>query len=157
MTEKLADRKFRLLYDNKRRVVEEAGKTIFDTRPLKNVEEASLLRYISNLPKTKIYSRNLSSSDSGKYRNALDLVVRNFVRALLKDFCGLDSKTFKTYSQLVKFLKEYDNKIVISENVISQLKRRGGFCKVPKTPEGEAFVGYVKVKFPNFDLSEFFI
>ena len=157
VTEKLADRKFRLLYDNKRRVVEEAGKTIFDTRPLKNVEEASLLRYISNLPKTKIYSRNLSSSDSGKYRNALDLVVRNFVRALLKDFCGLDSKTFKTYSQLVKFLKEYDNKIVISENVISQLKRRGGFCKVPKTPEGEAFVGYVKVKFPNFDLSEFFI
>jgi hypothetical protein len=156
VTEKLSDRKFRLMYDNKRRVIEVEGTTLFDSAPLKNVEEVSLLRYISNLPKTKGYSRNLSSSDSGKYKNSLDLVVRNFVRALLNNLCGLDVKVFKNYSQIVNFLKEYDNKAAISENVISQLKRRGGFCKVPKTLEGESFVEHVQVKFPKFDPEKFF-
>jgi hypothetical protein len=64
VTEVLSDRIYRLLYDNKRFIIEEDGKTLLDSKPLNTIEKGSLLRYISKLPKVNLYSRNVSNSNS---------------------------------------------------------------------------------------------
>ena len=54
------------------------------------------------------------------------------------------------------YIKDYDKSISIIENVISQLKRRVSFSKVPKRVESLSFVEYIKIKFPNFNDEGFF-
>jgi len=156
VTDILSDKIYRLLYDNKRFIIEEKGKTLLDSRPLNTIDEGSLLRYISKLPKVSLYSINISNPNSGKYKNKQDLMVRNFIRALLNNMFNLNSDYFKNYAEIIEYLKEFDKSISISENSISQLKRRGFFTKVPRNAESELFVDYIKIKFPNFEEKEWF-
>lgn len=156
VTDIFSDKVYRLLYDNKRVIIEKEGETLLDSRPLKSVDEGKLLRYIGKLPKTSLYSRNMSNSISGKYKTRFELVIRNFLKALLKNELNLDCTVFKRYKDIVDYLKEYDGNIKVNENSMSQLKRRSNFVKVPRTPEGEAFVEFVKLKFPNFDEKGFY-
>lgn len=150
VTRTYSDQAFRLMYDNKRLIVD-SNNTLLDSVPLNKADIGELLRYIGNLPKTKQYSRNSSSVNLNKYSNNIELIVRNFVKALLNNQLGLDINSFENYKHIVSFLSKYSNDIKISENYISQLKRRGSFVKVPWSIENEKFVNYVKLKFPNFD------
>lgn len=150
VTRTYSDQAFRVMYDNKRLIVD-SNNTLLDSVPLNKADIGELLRYIGNLPKTKQYSRNSSSVNLNKYSNSIELIVRNFVKALLNNQLGLDINSFENYKHIVSFLSKYSNDIKISENYISQLKRRGSFVKVPWSIENEKFVNYVKLKFPNFD------
>lgn len=150
VTRTYSDQVFRLMYDNKRIIVD-SNNTLLDSVPLNKADIGELLRYIGNLPKTKQYSRNSSSANLNKYSNNIELIVRNFVKALLNNQLGLDINSFENYKHIVSYLSKYSNDIKISENYISQLKRRGSFVKVPWSIENEKFVNYVKLKFPNFD------
>lgn len=150
VTRTYSDQVFRLMYDNKR-IILDSNNTLLDSAPLRQADIGELLRYIGNLPKTKQYSRNSSSANLNKYNNSIELISRNFVKALLNNQLGLDLKSFENYKHIVSYLRKYDNDIKISENYISQLKRRGSFVKVPWSIENEKFVNYVKLKFPNFD------
>ena len=156
VTEVLTDKVYRIMYDNKRVIIDKEGETLLDSRPLNNIDEGSFLRYISKLPKTNLYTKNMSNSTSGKYKNVLDLTVRNFIRALMHDKLNLDSSEFNSYKEIVSYIKCFDTNILINENIISQLKRRGNFSKVIRRSESEAFVGYIKNKFPKFNENEFF-
>src|SRR5690606_14768394 len=140
---------------NKRIIIED-DKTLLDSKPLNTVEEGSLIRYISKIPKISLYTKNMSNSISGKYKNVLDLAIRNFIRALLNNELNLNNDLFKSYKEIVNYIKCYDTTISINEHKISLLKRRGNFCKVPKRPESVSFVEYVKIRFPNFNDEGFF-
>lgn len=159
VTDVYSDKIFRIMFDNKR-MIQDIGvdnKTLYDSKPLITVDEGSLLRSIGKLPKTSLYAKNLSNNTSGKYKNKRDIMVRNFVRALLNNMFNLRIDEFKSYKEIVNFLKDYDDDIYLTENIISQLKRRGNFCKVPKTVDWLIFVNHVKSKFPGFAEDEFFI
>jgi hypothetical protein len=156
VTDVLSDKLFRLIYDNKRFIIEDDNKTLLDSRHLNTIAEGSLLRFISKLPKTSLYSKNMSNPVSGKYKSKIELYVRNFIKALLNNMLGLDSNVFQTYDEIIMYLKDFDSKISISANSITQLKRRGSFNKVPRNPEGLLFVDYIKIKFPKFESDEFF-
>jgi hypothetical protein len=138
-------------------IIEDENSTLLDSKPLNTVEEGSLIRYISKLPKVNLYSKNINNQTSGKYANKLDLAVRNFIRALVKNELNLNSDSFDCYKDIVAYIKNYNSNISISENIISQLKRRGSFCKVPRNTETLLFVDYIKIKFPNFDYEGFFV
>lgn len=150
VTRTYSDQVFRLMYDNKRIIVD-SDNTLLDSVPLNKADIGELLRYIGNLPKTKQYSRNSSSINLNKYSYNLELIARNFVKALLNNQLGLDINSFENYKHIVSYLSKYSSDIKISENYISQLKRRGSYVKVPWSIENEKFVNYVKLKFPTFD------
>jgi hypothetical protein len=130
VTRTYSDQIFRIMYDNKRIIVD-SDNTLFDSIPLRQADIGELLRYISSLPKTKQYSRNSSSINLNKYNSNIELITRNFVKALLNNQLGLNLNSFENYKHIVSYLRKYDNDIKISENYISQLKRRGSFVKVP--------------------------
>jgi hypothetical protein len=85
------------------------------------------------------------------------MIIRNFLKALLNNELNLSRDSFKDYSEIVKYIKEFKPGYNISENYISQLKRRGNFVRIPKTEFGEMFVDYVCIRFPNFDREKMFI
>lgn len=152
VTRTFNDQKFRLMYDNKRLIIDskDPNTKLLDSKPLSKSDIGELLRYIGNLPKSKQYSLN-SGSTNNKYNSNIELISRNFLKALLKNELGLDINKFSNYKEIVMFLRNYSDDINISENYISQLKRRGNYVKIPWSIEAEKFVNYVKVKFPNFE------
>jgi hypothetical protein len=156
VTEVLTDKIYRLMYDNKRIIIEKEGETLLDSKPLNTVEEGSLIRFMGKLPKTNLYSKNMSNHTSGKYKNVLDMTIRNFIRALMLNKLNLEADKFCSYKDIVNYIKSYDADVSINENIISQLKRRGNFSKVIKRTESVSFVNFVKIKFPNFVEDEFF-
>ena len=157
VTNVYSDKVFRLLYDNKR-LIDENDKidNLYDSKPLNSVDESSLIRYMAKLPRTKQYTINSGSAYASKYKNSQDLMIRNFLRALLADQLNLKSNVFKTYKDIIDFLKGFDKTINYSENSISQLKRRGKFVKVRKMQDASRFVDYILEKFPDFNHEEFF-
>ena len=156
VTSVYSDQVFRLLFDNKRIIEEKTDRTdLLDSKPLPTSDLGSLLRYIGKLPKTVMYTKNLSNSLSGRYKRDIDLASRNFVRALLNNELNLDKSNFKNYSQIVEYLKDYNDQISINENSIALLKRRSYLVKIPKTEASKAFIAFIKQRFPNFDEDNF--
>jgi hypothetical protein len=154
VTRTYSDQIFRLMYDNKRLIID-SDNTLLDSKPLNKADIGELLRYISNLPKSKQYSRNSNTVNLNKYNSNIELFARNFVKALLVNELGLNINSFENYKHIVSYLKKYNSDIKINENYISQLKRRGMFVKVPWSIENDKFANYVKLKFPNFDSNKF--
>lgn len=150
VTSVYSDQMYRVMYDNKRIIIDDINSNLLDSRPLNNVDEGMLVRYISNLPKTYLYSRNIQSV-SAKYKSKDELIIRNFIKALLNNNLNLEKDSFNNYREIVDYIKDFKPEYNISENYISQLKRRGNFVKVPRNEFGELFVDYVKIRFPNFD------
>jgi hypothetical protein len=144
------------MYDNKRIILDNVNSDLLDSRPLNNVDEGMLIRYISKMPKTVVYSKNINSVSS-KYKSKGEMIVRNFIKALLSDELNLNKDSFNNYKEIVDYIKEFNNVYSISENYISQLKRRGNYVRIPRTDEGELFVEYVRNRFPDFDSDGLFI
>lgn len=162
VTMKYSDQIYRVMYDNKRFIIDEIeGKrldpteTLLDSKPLEKVEEGRLLRYVSNLPKSVAYAKTTSIRMGNKYHKTNELVYRNFVKALLNNELNLDLNQFKNYKEIVEFVKIYWPDSKISTNYIAQLKRRGNYVKVPRNDFSLGFVDYVKERFPNFDSENF--
>lgn len=163
VTMKYSDQIYRVMYDNKRFIIDKEGekeldptKTILDSKPLEKVEDGRLLRFVSNLPKTVSYAKTTSIRMGNKYKKSDELVYRNFIKALLKDELNLDSSSFKNYKEIIEFIKIFWPDCRITENYVAQLKRRGNYVRVPRTEMSTNFVDYVKERFPNFDSENFF-
>ena len=161
-----SDRKFRLLFDNKRRindkdlVLDDGGAVdvMYDSEPVADVHEALLYRSLSRKPISKKYQKRLSEVKfKNRYKNVLDISVRNFVRCLLTNRMNLRAEAFENYKELADFVNSYDPKIKLTVNVIAQLKRRVVKPKVLiRDSISNSFVEFVKLKFPNFDCDKFF-
>lgn len=176
------DQIFRMVFDNRRRIVLEnvdlgddlADKIkLLDSQPVKDKNEAELFRYLGKIPKSSIYQKNTSQGDSYKstYINKTDVAIRNFIRGLLNGEFNLDSNYFKNYSELSRFINNYKNYLenlneeertkykfqLIKPNIIAQLKRRPVIPKVLIRNESiEKFLDYVKETFPEFDSEKFY-
>jgi len=147
-----SDQIYRVMFDNKRVILDkDLNVTLFESKPLKNVEEGKMLRYISKLPKTITYSKMSGSGNKNIYKSNEELMIRNFIKALLRDELNLNSKSFKNYNELVNFIKDYKSEFTISENYIAQLKRRGNFVKVPRFLGCEKFNDHIRKRFKDFD------
>jgi len=148
------DQKYRLNFDNKRIIIENKNETLLDSKPLKSIYEGEILRYISKLPNTTVYSE-FTPSVGTSYKNEKDMIVRNFIKALLNNKLNLDSGYFSNYKEIVSFVRGYDPDSKINAVYISQLKRRGNFVVIPKSKESDKFFDYVKATFPLFDYDNF--
>ena len=92
-----------------------------------------------------------------RYKNTLEISVRNFIKVLLNNELNTDSSQFKSYDDIVKFIKGHKHDYKLNVNNIAVLKRRGkSYKQVPVTKESLEFVKYVKQKFPDFDSDQFF-
>jgi hypothetical protein len=154
------DQVYRLLFDNKRIIIDSKidpnlkdSKNILDSKPVSTAELSNLFRYLSNYSKDGIYSKSLGSSYSNKYKNLSEIIIRNFLKALLNNELNLKYKYFKNYDGIIKFIMHFKpiHKINITENYLAQLKRRGNFVRVPPSSELDRFIEYVKKTFPDFD------
>lgn len=168
VTATFTDHKFRLVFDNRRLIVDngenfDVSKVLLDSVPLKDITEAENLRYISKLHRTRTYSKLNNSLSGNKYKDYIDLAIRNFVKGLLSDPVKYNLNKakleLKSYNDIIKYIKDFDDKKVfkISKSSISNLKGRNMIFKtVPRTKDTERFVNYIKVKFPEFDDKSFF-
>jgi hypothetical protein len=152
------DQVFRLFYDNKR-VIQEGGGDFLDSKPVQDIDQAELLRFLGKLPRKTMYEKNTTSVNSYKstYKNTIDVVARNFIRSYLSGDLNLDNKYFKNYTELAEFVNNFDNSLKITPNIIAQLKRRPARPKIIlKDSISEKFVKYISEKFPSFNGSKFF-
>jgi len=160
------DQKFRLQYDNKRLIIIPKGyedtidfsNILLDSVPVPNKEFSKILRFLSKFHKQSIYSKGTSVSSGNKYKNYIDLAVRNFIKGLLSNPQKYNLNTeITSYSEIIEFVQGYDDKIKISKSSISHLKgRKMIFKTVPRTKETLKFVDYIKTRYKDFNEEEFF-
>jgi hypothetical protein len=170
VTRVLKDRVFRMHYDNRRSIIIpkelenntdiDYSDVLLDSAPLEDLKTVAFYRYFASLNKKTIYHKNTSGSSSVKsvYKSYLELAIRNFLKALQKNLYNLDNSKFYNYAEIIEYIKDYDSTYKISYNYLAQLKRRDNLKKnsVIRTVETNAFVDYIKKKFPNFDDESFF-
>jgi hypothetical protein len=160
------DQIFRLQFDNKRQIIIPKGyentidfsNILLDSNPVPNKDFGKTLRFLSKFHKQSIYSKGTSVSSGNQYKNYVDLAVRNFIKGLLSDPQKYNLNTeINSYSELIEFVKGFDDKIKISKSSISRLKSRKMIFKtVPRTKETMKFIDYVKKKYTEFDEDSFF-
>lgn len=163
VTKTMRDQVFRMLYDNRRQIVEPENNTetnmsdkLFDSTPLFNKLDCLKQRFLSRLPFSLPFHKNTSKTRTSKYKSYLDVAVRNFIKGYLsKETCfGLKGDEFKTYKDLMNFI--YGNvsakDVRLSKQSISNLKHRKIILRpVLKTKETLEFCKYLKEKLPHFN------
>jgi hypothetical protein len=149
------DQQFRLQFDNKR-VLNNADFTtgLIDSTPLHSVKHGENLRFISKLPKMKQYSKFSGGITHNKYKNLIDLGIRNFLKGLLSTtpLFNLHKVDIGGYKEIINFIKGFDPTTKLTPNSLAKLKGRDIKIKsVPRLKEVELFVQYVKTKYPQFN------
>lgn len=135
---------------------------MLDSKPLVVASDATILRTISRIGKGSIYHKNTSIPNTlSKYNNQDAVCVRVFLKALFSNSLNTDASVFKSYSDILEFIKGFDDGIKLNTNVISIIKHRyakSEFTKfqVYKNEYSLNFVAYLKIKFPDFNESDFF-
>lgn len=138
--------------------------TMFYTRPGESVEEIRKLRNIFAIPKTSAYSQRSGSSVKSVYKDYTELAIRSFIKGSVSTPPKFNLPGFENYEALIEFIKEYltekgllngsRKRLVPTKQRISNLKVRMTnqvIKTVPRTPETEAFVEYVKNTYKDFD------
>lgn len=164
VTTEYRDQIFRLMHDNKRKMImddkspKSALEGLFDSIPLNDIREGALYRYIVKVPYHKKYQRRLSTKVfKNKYKNVLEIIVRNFIRCLLTNSMNLDNSVFKNYQDIIDYIHSYDKDLRLTTNVIAQLKRRSSKPKKLYLDDVVGnFIDFVTIKFPDFDRDKFF-
>jgi hypothetical protein len=160
-----ADRIFRMEYDNKRilevpsyiRETNDFSNVLLDSRPSPNTTVVRNLRYLGSVHKKRDYNRLTTKGVGSKYKNNLEIAIRNFIKGIVATPVGYNLTPFESYSELINFVKGYKPDYKISKSSISNLKSRRMVVKgIPKNPETIAFAEYVKMKFPDFNEKSFF-
>lgn len=116
-----------MFYDN-RRIIDNHHYSVdrlFDSRPAPTGDVVELNRFISKLNISTRYHKTMAVKKySYTYKNVMDIVVRNFVRALFSNDFNISIKYFNNYKELSGFINNYDARIRITPNKIAQLKHR---------------------------------
>jgi hypothetical protein len=159
VTKVYKDQVFRLMFDN-RRIIQDSGlgkidasKVLLDSKPVPDAETSRSLRAMSKMYKQRTYNKESSIRSGNKYKDYTELAVRNFIKGLLSKpvMYNLEG-TLNSYTEIIEFIKEYDNNIKVSKQSISNLKNRKMIFKsVPRTKDTLRFVEYVKSKIERFD------
>lgn len=163
VTEVITDKQFRLYYDNKR-VITQTQAISTDTgcllisRPLNDVSEGSLLRGVGKILKTNHYNTDKKFEKAGRYKSIIEIAIRNFIKALLKNELNLRFEEFKNYTELIDYIHEFNDSLSLSRHYISVLKNRKrsySLQNYKKDPNIINFCNFVLKRFPKFQTDEF--
>jgi hypothetical protein len=164
------DQNFRLLYDNRRRIIEpqnfkndlsvDASTTLMDSEPLTDINHCKTLRFLSKFPVTNPYNKNNANRSKTGYKTYLEIAVRNFIKAYYSQNLkfGLKGTEFRFVKDMINFIFDckLTKNIKVSQQSISNLKNRLMILQpVPDTSETYKFALYVQSKFPYFDIEKF--
>ena len=163
------DQKVRLLFDNRRVIIDtssihnfDMSSTLVDSKPYKTKDECRRQRFISKFPNINPYLKTTPTRKNSKsiYRDYLEIGYRNFIKGYLADepLFGFKGDEFKRYKHLISFIQGFNlsKELKISFQSISQLKLRKAILRpVPNTRENIAFAAYIKSKIPYFDVMKF--
>jgi hypothetical protein len=163
------DKKVRLLYDNRRQILEPKGfdctdmsQNFLDSKPFQSILECYRQRFISRFAfKTPFLKVNpIRSQTRSVYRSYIEIGVRNFIKGYLatQPCFGLKGDEFKSYRELIDFIYGFTQtkSIKLSRQSITNLKQRKTILRpVPKTRENLALVEYFRTKLPHFDEKSF--
>ena len=162
------DQLFRLHFDNRRRLdweptIPSSIEQLVDSKPLDNIEEGKNLRGISRLYKAKLYGKYTSEGKGiSSYRNSEEIVIRNFLKALLSTppLFNLSREDFYSYSSIIEYIKTYNPKIDLNQDKLAYIKKRGEGVKwtpIKQNPQSDAFICYIRNKFKDFDVESFYM
>ena len=159
------DQRIRVIYDNRRVIIEPKGYkdfdmsiNLFDSKPFLNIHECAQLRFISKFAFKTPYLKStpVRSKFRKVYRSFLEIAVRNFLKGYVaeKPLFGLLGNEFKCYKDLISFIYGYNqsSEVKVSKQSISNLKHRRIIIRpVPNTRENIEFTRYIKNNLPYFD------
>ena len=158
------DQKFRLIYDNRRVMIEPKGfdgfdmsDKLFDSNPHQDITGCANARFLSKFYNNTPFLKTTPVKSYAKavYKSGLDVGVRCFIKGYLaKTPCfGLRGDEFQSYVDLINFILGFDQAkgVKISRQSISNLKRKQTIIRpVPRTRENIAFSSYIKQHIPHF-------
>lgn len=157
------DRSFSLEYDNKRCILEKNKSCLLDSKPWNNVNEYGKIRLLKETITKPVYVKGVMSSGSKNYKSYIETSVRGFVKACLSDNLnnryGIPIDRFTSYKSIIDFVYNYEpaKEVKLSYSSMSHLKNRNSISRtVPRTPENEAFIAYVKDNIKDFNTDLFF-
>lgn len=143
------DQSFSLTYDNKRRILDTVAlkPSLRDSVPIRSATECKLYRLLAGRSSTSYMNQlYVGIRDVKKYKNKLELSVRNFIKGLFNGDFGFASDLIN-YEQIISFFKLYKG-TKVSNIYLAQLRRRKGTrVKVPKNIETLEFVEFIKTSF----------
>jgi hypothetical protein len=134
---------------------------------LVEVSQGKNLRFISRLSKNKLYAKYTSEVKSKELIRSKnqeeERIVRCFIKGLLSTppKYNLNRLDLISYLDIVEYIHSYNPLIKITENTLSILKSRlktseMQWMSVKKSEKSEEFVLFVKHKFKDFNVSEFY-
>lgn len=101
VTSKITEKVFRVVYDN-RRIIIEIGKpsseNILFTKPLKNSEIGLSIDVISNLGEA-LYAPKTNYTNKSGSKDYIDMTIRSFIRALVQEKLNIQNP-FKSYKEI---------------------------------------------------------
>jgi hypothetical protein len=162
-----ADRRFRMGFDHKRLLLnpqkgeDNKFEGLLDSKPLLYSRIAKDLRNVDKFNRTMVYNKYTTKSTNTKYKNNLELVIRNFVRGWLLFHTDLNLPAYNSYAEIINFVKEHQPEYKISKSSLANLKSRPVgivFREIDgSNPLIKDFLDYVVKKFPDFDKDKFLL
>lgn len=163
------DRSFSVEYDNKRRIIdpnknyELYKEGLLDSKPWNNVVEYAKIRVLKETITKPVFVKGIIASQSKSYKSYIETSVRGFVKACLSDNVnnrfGIPIDRFDSYKSIIDFIHCYEpaREVKLSYSSMSNLKHRNTISRtVPRTPENEGFIAYVKDNIVDFNTDLFF-
>lgn len=159
---KYSDKSYSFEYDNKRRIIENEG-CILDSVPWHSISEYGKIRLLKTTITKPVFSKGYIESQSKSYKSYIETSVRGFIKACLSNNenlrFGIPFNSFKNYKSIIDFIHGFEpaKEVKMSISSISKLKNRNVISRtVPRTPENELFILYVKEHFKDFEVDRFF-
>ena len=163
------DRCFSVEYDNKRCIVdlnknyELYKQGLLDSKPWKDVIDYTKIRVLKETITKPVFVKGFVASQSKIYKSFIETSVRGFVKACLSDNVnnryGIPIDQFNSYKSIIDFIYNYEpaREVKLSYSSMSNLKHRNTISRtVPRTPENEGFIAYVKDNIVDFKTDLFF-
>lgn len=161
---KYKNQRVRLLYDNRRIILEpkdfegfDLSNQLFDSNPHQDIDGCSKARFLSKFSYSIPYLKTTPVLGKSKavYKTCLDVGVRCFIKGYLSKIpCfGLKGNEFINYLDIITFIHDFDQAkdIKLTRQSISKLKTRQSILRpVPRTRETVAFSAYIKANIPHF-------
>jgi hypothetical protein len=158
------DKSYSFEYDNKRRIVENVkNEGLLDSVPWRTVDDYRKIRELKSTVSTAPFKEGLfiPTGQPKKYKTTVETSIRSFIKASFSETnrYGIPVGYFSNYDSIIKFVCGYDPAkcIKITRSSISHLRNRETVSRaVPRTPENEKFIDYVRQHINNFDSDLFF-
>ena len=163
------DRKYSVEYDNKRCILDPNKnyslykEGLLDSKPWTKVSEYHKIRVLKDTITKPVFVKGIASSQSKSYKSYIETSVRGFVKACLSDNVnnryGIPIDWFSNYKSIIDFIHSYEpaREVKLSYSSMSNLKYRNTISRtVPRTPENEGFIAYVKDNIIDFKTDLFF-